>query len=198
MLKLVTIDQVDPWGMTLAEIKDAIYVTGSDYDSLISSIAKTAREYSEGRIWKQIIPASYVLYLDSFPDLIELPKPPIIAVASIKYYDTNDTLQTFSSSLYQVDLYSDPCRIKPVSGQDWPDVYDRLNAVEVAFTCGFDDSDDRHTLPENIKTAQKMLIKHLYDNRSSIMIGEGRTLDVKEIPLSTNYLLDMESARQFV
>jgi uncharacterized phiE125 gp8 family phage protein len=117
MLKLVTIDKQDPWGFTIDEIKKHIYETSTDNDALIRLMATAAREYAEGRIWKQIIPASYILYMDTFPeDLIEIPKPPVIAVASVKYYNTDNTITTLSSTLYQVDLYSDPGRVIPVSG----------------------------------------------------------------------------------
>ena len=194
MLNLKTIDKVDPWGISLGEIKDYIYVTGDTYDSIISILAKVAREYTEARTWQQVIPATYTLYLDEFPDVIELKKLPIIGVTSVKYYDSNNSLQTLSSSNYQTDLYNG--RIAPtITYGSWPQVYSRFNAVEVEFTCGYDGSDDAHTLPEKIKQGMIMFIKHLFYNRDSIVVADGRSVDVKEVPYTVNYLLDMESNR---
>jgi hypothetical protein len=43
-----------------------------------------------------------------------------------------------------------------------------------------------------------MMIKHWYDHRDPVLISEGRAIDVKEIPMTANALLDMESAREYV
>ena len=82
-----------------------------------------------------------------------------------------------------------------VSDETWPDLYDRLNAVEISFTSGMDGSDDNHRLPANMRQAMLMLIKHWYDHRDAVMVSEGRSVDAKEVPLTANMLLDMESAR---
>lgn len=197
MLNLDSIDALDTALVSLTEAKDQCFVTGSDDDTLLTTLITVAREYAEARTWKQIIPATYTLYLDDFPTgIIELPKPPVIAVASVKYYDSDDTLQTVSSSDYQVDLKSKPARIKPEDS--WHSADDRLNAVEIVFTAGYDDSDEEHKLPKKIKQAMLIMIKHWFENRSAVVINEGRSVDVKEVPLSADVLLGMESAREFV
>lgn len=198
MLNLESIDVSQPYGMTMSEIKEHCYVTGDDFDEILLLMYNVAREYAEARTWRQIAPASYVLYLDSFPEVIELPKPPTISVTSVKYYDTDDSIQTLSASLYQVDIKSEYARIKPVDGESWPDTYNRMNAIEIAFTAGYDESSESLTLPYKIKQAILMFVKHLFDNRSAVEISEGRTIDTKEVPYTTNYLLDSESARIFV
>lgn len=198
MLKIVSTSGFDPIGYTLSDVKEHCYVTGTAFDTILTFLSKVAREYAEARTWRQILPASYILYLDSFPDLIELPKPPTISVTSVKYYDSDDSLTPWDSSNYQVDLKSEPARIRPVSGTSFPDTYDRMNAVEIAFTAGYDRSSEPYEVPEKIIQAQMMFIKHLFDNRETIIVSEGRSIDAKEVPYTTNHLLDMESARIYV
>ncbi|MBN2365729.1 MAG: phage head-tail connector protein [Calditrichaeota bacterium] len=201
MLKLVSIDGTDPYIITLAEIKTHCHETGFDYDSMLTVLSKVAREYAEARTWKQIIPATYVLYLDQFPEgIIELPKPPVIEVSSIKYYDTDDSIQTWDEDKYQVDLESEPARIKPISSESYPSTYDRMNAVEITFKAGFDETlgSENYKIPEKIKQAELLLIKHWYDNREAVLVSEGRSIDSHEIPLTANALLDAESARVFI
>jgi len=199
MLKLVSIDKPDPYVLILDEIKKHLYETDSDNDSMIVVLSKVAREYAEARTWKQIIPATYILYLDKFSEgIIELPKFPVISVDSIKYYDTTETLQTLDADYYQQDLNSEPARIRPID--TWPSTYEMLNAVEIEFKAGFDESQqgEKYKVPEKIKQAMLMLIKHWYDNREAVIVSEGRSIDSQEVPLTANALLDIESARIFI
>lgn len=206
MLKLVSIDAAEPSAniVTLDEAKDQCFVAGSDDDTELMSLIMVAREYAEARTWRQIIEATYTLYLDEFPPgdaVIELPKPPVIAVTSVKYYDTNETLQTWATSNYQTDLNSEPARIKP-DDTSWPSTDNRLNAVEITFTAGYNSTDIKtdpmHVLPEKIKQAMLLMITHWFNNREAVVISEGRSIDAKEVPLTANALLDTESAREFV
>jgi len=194
MMKLSSIDGTDPVGMTLGDIKDYLYITSDDDDALIALLARVAREYGQARQWRQIIPATYILYLDKFPNgVIELPYPPAISVTSVKYYNTDNTLTTFSN--YETDVNSEPARIRPVSGESWPEVYDKLNAVEITYSAGYDNSDKMRSLPDSTRQAMMLMIKHWYDNRDPVVVSEGRAVDTKEVPLSANALFDLESAR---
>ncbi len=197
MLRLKSIDETDPYILTLDEIKDHVYEKSSDYDSMLTVLSQVAREYAEARTWKQIIPATYTLYLDVFPDgIIELPKPPVISVTSVKYYDTDDSIQTVTTANYQNDLKSEPARLRPI--ESWPATHQRLNAVEIEFKAGFNQSDNSYNLPGKIKQAMLLLIKHWFDNRETVLVSEGRAIDTKEVPITANALLDMESARIYV
>lgn len=201
MLKLVSINEAEPSAniLTLSDAKDHCFVTSTDADveGILTTLITVAREYAEARTWRQVVPATYKLFLDDFPpNIIELRKPPVISVDSIKYYDPNDVLQTVSSSDYQVDIDSEPGRIEPDGS--WPSADDRLNAVEITFQAGYDASDDYHKLPKKIKQAMLLMINHWFNNRESVVINEGRSIDAMEVPLTANALLDMESAKEFV
>lgn len=186
---------------TLSKVKSWCFVTSTTYDSLLTSLVTAARQYAEARTWRQIIPASYTLYMDKFPisnELIQIWKNPVISISSIKYYDADNVLQTLSSSLYDVDISSEPSRLKPVDGEIWPVTYDRLNAVEIAFTAGYDESDTFHTMPESIALAIELLVSHWFVNRSEVVVSDGRSVDTKQIPMAAESLLETVSLREFV
>jgi len=199
MVQVTSILGTEP--VTLNEAKDHCYETGNDNDNLLLSLISAAREYAEGKTWKQIIEATLVLKLDEFPSSLEivLPRPPAISVTSVEYVDEDGATQTWSDSNYDVDTFSEYARIRPVDTVgDWPSTKDQMNAVIVTYKAGYDNSDPQHYIPTKIKQAILMLVKYWYDNRDAVVISQGRTVDAMEPPLATDTLLGMESARAFV
>lgn len=100
---------------------------------------------------------------------IYLPLPPLQTVDSVKYYDQDGVQQTLSSSLYIVDTVSEPARITPAYGTTWPSTQNRINAVEVAFTCGYGLA---VAVPDGIKSWIKIRIGSLYEHRAEVAILE--------------------------
>ena len=104
--------------------------------------------------------------LSAFPSGgIVLPFSPVISVDSITYYDSANSLQTWNSSNYTVNLAAEPCRIEYVN--DSPGTYDsRQDAVIVAFTVGYSSSATLVTaqaaVPGAIKQAILRLVGDLY------------------------------------
>ena len=69
---------------------------------------------------------------------IILPYPPLQTVESIQYYDqTTELLTLLDPSQYIVDTVTEPARIVPAYGVTWPATLNRINAVQIAFTCGY-------------------------------------------------------------
>jgi uncharacterized phiE125 gp8 family phage protein len=131
-----------------------------------------ARQWVENRIHRQLITATWVGYLDTFESVVQIEdKLPIKTISSITYYDSTDTLQTLSSSLYQTDLVSENCppRIEPISGQSWPSTYDRYNAVTITFTAGYGST--RESVPLGIRHAILMVAADWWANREETVIG---------------------------
>jgi uncharacterized phiE125 gp8 family phage protein len=114
---------------------------------------------------------------------IIIPYPPLQTIDSIKYLDPNGVLQTLDPTLYQVDNISEPARVAPAANQTWPltQISVRapiLNAVQVAFTCGFGTATNDGsvttfptTFPVEIAHAMKLLIGHWYENRLDVLTG---------------------------
>ena len=73
--------------------------------------------------------ATWYLYLDRLYALIDVKKNPITEITSIKYYDSDNAEQTLSTSLYDVDIESEPSRVCRSYSQTYPLTYDRPNAI---------------------------------------------------------------------
>jgi len=112
---------------------------------------------------------------------IALYKPPIQSITSITYYDENNAQQTLDSSLYEVALKSEPAVLRPVSGQTWPNTYDRLEAIEITYVAGYETTEE---IPVAITEAMLMLTDHWFEHRGAVT-----ELRLAEPPITVNDLL---------
>ena len=100
---------------------------------------------------------------------ITIPLPPLQTIDSIKYYDQDGVKQTLSPSAYIVDNVSEPARVTPAPNTTWPSTQNRVNAVEVSFTAGYDDSGD--LVPKGIKAWMLMHISDKCENDAAVVMG---------------------------
>lgn len=145
--------------VTLAEAKLHLRVDGTDEDALIQGLISAARETCEDRTEGTVPVTGWRLTLDTFPDAIKLPRPPIVSVESVKYLDTAGVQQTLSPLDYVVDTVSAPGYIVPAFGKAWPETRDQINAVEVEYTAG------SATPPAAIKAWMLLAIGEMFMNR---------------------------------
>lgn len=152
--------------ITLTEAKAQLRVESdfSDDDVWIATAITVVREQVEALTNRAIMPQSLELAISEFEDVMQLPKPPFSALASIQYYDENNSIQTLSSSIYQLNDFVEPAEISLAYEQTWPTVYDRPDAIRIAFSAGYADA---ASVPASIKQAMLMLLTDLYDNRSA-------------------------------
>lgn len=202
------VEIIGPEPVSEAEAKAQVFYTGTDPQVLsrINLLIEAAREYAEANAWRSIIPAKYVLSLDEFPEMITLPRPPAYQVDKIEYIDAAGQLLELNPHLYQVDIHSEPARIKPVHGKSWPSTRPgTFNAVTISYRAGYLGEIDVegtpvpvNTAPKKIKEAILLMIKHWFDNPEAVVVGVGASTSVNEVPLSASSLLELESARFFV
>jgi len=124
---------------------------------------------------------TYNLFYDEFPPYIDLQVGDVASVTHIKYYDADNTLQTLATDQYDVDTKVRPGRIYESEDGDFPNTYERPNAVEVEFIVGGAASD----VPEPIKMAMYLIIGRYYENRQDVVTG---TI-ASELPLMVDHLL---------
>lgn len=159
--------------IALSEAKLFLKVDTSDDDALIGTIISSAREYVENFTGYQLLSATYTQYLDKFPNkntAIELLMNPVSAVTHVKYYDSDNTLQTWNTSNYDTDLKGKPARITLANDATFPTVYDRTNAVEIKFVAGYA-STSATGFPKQLLNAMYLIIGHLYENRQDVIVG---------------------------
>lgn len=196
-LSVVTAPTEEP--ITLDEAKAQLRVTHSHEDALISSLITAARDLVEQRTWRQLVTATFRLYLDRFPAGREifLPRPRLAAVASIEYL-VDGVWVSLSTGRYTVDAVSEPGRVL-VDTAGWPEADDTLNAVRIQFTAGYGAAS---AVPAPVKSAIKVMIAALYDNRDDLPMRSERAFqalidpfcirDLSELPylVGTNAALD--------
>ena len=169
---------------TTAQAKDFLKVDTSADDTLIDNLVTAATESCQEYTNRYFIDTVLTQYSDNWDGLKSLYKAPVSSVTHIKYYDENDSLQTWSSSNYIVDTSLEPCRIARAVDVDFPSLSDRINAVEVKYTVGYGAASTN--VPEAIRTAVILTVGNWYQNRQSVVTGTIAT----ELPLSSQYLLD--------
>jgi uncharacterized phiE125 gp8 family phage protein len=171
-LSLITAPTAEP--VDLAEVKAQCRVEEADSDALLTGQATAARIYAEGFMGRQLITATWELWLESFPcgsDRICVPLPPLQSVTSIKYIDTSGVLQTWGATYYLVvseaatSPYAQKATIEPVYGTTWPVCREQPNAVQVKFVAGYGASSA--SVPEAIRRAILQGVSAQYDNRES-------------------------------
>jgi len=153
--------------VTVDNVKLYARVAHSVEDTLITSWIKAARKLAEDYQHRSYIEQTYRMVYDSFPgDCIDFPRPPLISVQSVKYYDYEDNENTFNSSNYSLDLISEIGRLSLNYGISWPTVTLRpLNAIIIDFTTGYGANAD--AVPDSVKNAIYIYCTHMYENREA-------------------------------
>jgi len=149
---------------------------------LIINLIEAARRWCENFQKRTYIEQSITWTLDEFPDYFTVPRPRLISVTSIKYYDTDGVQQTLANTVYDVDAENEPGRIALAYNQTWPTIRPIVNAVEVIYKAGYGIA--RTDIPENIRHAMKILIGHWYEHRESV--SEDKLI---EVPMAVKSLL---------
>ena len=164
--------------VSLDEVKDYLYVTSTDDDSLIQRLIFQAAGFLESRFKCAIMSQTWELHLDSWTDeryviegAIQVSRPPFGAVSSIKYLDTDGASQTLAASQYLVAAQGIYARIVPAKGVSWPSLYGvaQYTAVTITHTCGHA---TQSAVPYLVRQAIKDYCDGVYNNRSASMREE--------------------------
>jgi uncharacterized phiE125 gp8 family phage protein len=147
--------------VTLSEARSQTRADCNDEDAFLGLLISVATQAATDRLQRALVPTRYRLTLDSFPSAIELLKPPIISVESVKYIGIDGEQQTLDPQDTFLDSVSEPGYLVPATGRAWPTTQDRINTVEVEYTAGYPDS----AIPEPIKQWILLAIGDMYDNR---------------------------------
>jgi len=169
--------------VSLAEAKTFLRID-SDYDdddAYIISLIDVATSVVEEFTRRKLISQTFNIFYDEFPSYIDLQIGEVASVTHIKYYDTSNSLQTLAASNYDVDTKIRPGRIYESENGDFPDTFERPNAVEVEFVVGATAGE----VPAPIKQAMFIVIGRYYENRQDVVTG---TI-ASELPLMVNHLL---------
>ena len=165
--------------ITTDDAKTHLREDASANDAYIDDLVLSATSMFESETEKQLLTATWEYYLDAFPTVINLPYGPVQSVVSIKYYDTDGTEQTLSTSDYDVAIEGNIARIQSKTA-GWPTTdEDTLNAVIVQYTAGY--GDDPYDVPQDIISAVRLILGDLYDKREDFAMKRGYVKRVADL-----------------
>ena len=170
--------------VSLTEAKSHLKVDTSADDTYITSIIKAATQLSEEYTNRFFINTVIDQTCSSFAELQTLFKSKVNDVQYVKYYDSNETLQTLADTEYDKMLSYEPSQIQLADGKSFPSITKRNDAVICRYTVGYGSS--ASDVPEIIKQAILLTIGNFYQNRNSVVIGRIAT----ELPQNVKWLLD--------
>ncbi len=167
-----------------ADAKVHLGVEHDEHDGMIDRQIAAARREAESYMGRALITQVWVMDLDCFPmGIIEVPRPPMQSVESIKYLASDGQERTLAPSRYRVDNRRKPGRIAPAFGDVWPVTRAVINAVTVRFTAGY--GNDAGTVPEDIRQAIQLIVGRHYAHREDVRDG----MPAAELPLGARHLL---------
>ena len=174
--------------VSIADFKLFARIDSSDTseNALIESLVFLAQDMAEAYTGRSITQQDLTLFLDRLPfysdqrlpegvytapdlqanqNFIVLPKPNLISVTHVKYYNNEDTASTFATTNYYVDTTSQQGRVVLKNGSSWPTASElrNANAYEIKFRAGYGNA--ASDVPKPLVQAIKMLALHLYENR---------------------------------
>ena len=140
MLRPTIPPTVEP--VTLAEARVQCQMSPDDtsQDMRLLGYVGAARGMAEQETGQRLMPQTWELYLDAWPDdgRIELPQLPVRSIASVKYVNTAGVLTTIDPAAYRLDQRALRAVLQPVYGGTWPtDVRsDDAAVITIAYVCG--------------------------------------------------------------
>lgn len=151
-----------------AVMEQVIRVANDDADiDFVQRAIVTARRTFEQDTLKAAGEQTWTLICDRFPcHWFELPRPPLLTVTAIDYYDAAGDLQTLTGSPAQFLIIPSgeyvPGRVLPLVGASWPSTAARPDAVTVTYTAGY----TVDTIPQQYLTGMELLVGELYKQRT--------------------------------
>lgn len=146
------------------------YPPDIDYIRQCANAAWASIDGPKNSIRRALLTQSWSMFLDGFPNVIEIPLSPIQAVTCIKYRDETGTWKQVPSSDYRVSAaHRWQPEIAPAPGRWWPVTQSGPEVVEVRFRAGF--GDYLHDIPKPILQAILELTAHFYSERQPVVFG---------------------------
>lgn len=157
--------------VTTEEIRSHLFITHSDDDLYLTSLARVATAMVDGPdgLGISIAPATYRLSLDSITGHVDIPLGPVTAVESVTVNG-----EALDPNEYRLETDRTPARV--YFGVSQRSIEE--DGIKIVFTAGYE------TIPQDLKQAALLIVGHLYRNREA-------TSDIRqyELPLAVESIL---------
>lgn len=148
--------------LTLEQAKAHLRVVINDEDDYIAGLITAARQMAEGRLNRTLVQRQLVAAFPCWGAGLALPKPPLVSVDEVAYFDAAGDEQIVDTYLTYI---ATPSRIGFPGAA--PSVYARPDAIRVTYTAGYADGE----VPAPILQWMMLVIGTLYENRETMSAG---------------------------
>ncbi len=169
-MPLIIITPPSGLAVTLSDAKLHCRVDISDDDALITAMITAAQAQAENRIGCALLTQTLEWQTDAWPCRIDLQRPPVASITSVKYLDTSGVEQTISSGNYWLDNGPMVPVLRPAYDYDWPDVRGDPACIKIRYVAGYGTSSN---VPASIAAWIKLAVGELYANRERTAVGTG-------------------------
>lgn len=152
--------------VSLDEMKRHLRVTIDQDDLVIFGMIQAAREHIERVTRRQFLRATYLYAFDTFPAsrLIVLPRPPLVSIVSVSYFNTSNVETVFPDTDYDMDNLSEPGRLYLLPDKTWPSTYNIPNAVRIRYRAGRNAASG---VAPSLRSLLMLMVGHLYEHREA-------------------------------
>jgi uncharacterized phiE125 gp8 family phage protein len=186
-LKVITPSSNLP--VELSEMKAHLYIVGGDDDTELTNKIQEVQSVCENFTHRSFLNATYEYAIDSFPSdspVIYLPKPPLVSVSKVEYYDTDGVLQEIDLDDFFLYTRGEPGKLVLKPNKSFPSLEEgRPGAVIITFVAGYGAT--HASLPKDLKTAIKLLVATNWENRQEDFVIQG--VGVKSLPSGAWFIL---------
>ncbi|MCK5602297.1 head-tail connector protein [Candidatus Pacearchaeota archaeon] len=174
--------------VSLEDMKAYLKVDSSADDALITSMIITSQQLIERYIRRELLNKTFTMFLDFFPYYkaygstiegnfnnytIQVKRSKLNTLNSIQYF-TDNVLTTLDASLYDFTVDNDYSRIYLLDRSAlWPTTDERKQSVQIEFIAGYGDA--ASDVPEALKTAIKIIVAYMYENRGDCVVSNIRS-----------------------
>lgn len=161
--KVSTAPAIEP--ITVEEVKEFARIDGNDEDSLISGFIQAARTNCEAFLGRALIEQTITMKMDFWPGaVIDLPRPPLIAITAVETLDEDDNATEYTSTNYYTVTESIPGQLVLKRDVTWPTNSDRdYQGYQIRFTAGY--GAKATDVPRPIREGLKLWVTDIYENR---------------------------------
>ena len=183
-IRVTTAPSVEP--LALADVKSYLRISGSSEDTLLNLMIQTVREFCEDFTGRALITQTITMNIDGtrmlddplwegtrvapdvkfYKDHIQLARPRVQSVTSVKTFSDSDVATTFSASKYYLDSQREPARVVLRDGETWPVSLRVANSIEVVYVAGYGDA--ATDVPAPLRLGMMQHLAYLYDQRGDM------------------------------
>lgn len=175
--------------ITRAEAKAALDISSDARDTLIDGLIAAATSYLDG--WTGILGRALCEqtwrqdYDSLWANCMRLPLFPVISITNVKYKDTTGTEQTIDAANYTLQTDDLGSYVRFTSTYAVPSLWTEVPRASATYKAGYADNAGVSTVPDAIRHAMLLLVRHWFDNPGGVQIGA----TVEKLPFAVEALL---------